>query len=71
MSREIVEPIIDGAFETGLEHTTQEVIMRVDRHLVLILPEVLDGIDRRGVALKAQNYEHFGEAVRGDFLREW
>jgi len=37
-----VEPVVDSVFETGWEHATQdEVIMRVDYHLVLVLPEVL------------------------------
>jgi len=45
--------------------------MRVGHHLVLVLPKVLDGIDRPRVALKAWHYEFFGEIVWGDFLREW
>ena len=42
----------------------------MDRHLVLVLPEALDVIGRPRVALEARHYELFGEAVRGDFLRE-
>jgi len=70
--RERVEPVVSGAFETGWEHATQEeVIVRVDRHLVLVLPEVLDEIGDPRVALEDWHYELFGDAVRGDFLREW
>jgi len=68
VSRERAEPIVGDAFKTGWEHTIQEVIVRVDRHLVLVLPEVLDGIDRLRVALEAWHYELFRKAVRGDFL---
>ena len=71
MPQERVKTIIAGAFETGWEHATQEeVIVRVDCHLVLVLSEVLDGIGRHIVALKARHYELFGEAMRGDVLRE-
>jgi len=42
--------------------------MRVDHHLILVLPEVLNGIDHPGVTLEAQ-HELFGETVRDDFLR--
>ena len=45
--------------------------MRVDRYLVLVLPELLDGIGPPRVALEARHNELFGGAVRGDFLREW
>ena len=35
------------ALENGREHTTQEhVVVKVDRYLVLILMEVLDGVSR-------------------------
>ena len=72
MPRERVEPVVSGAFETGWEHATQEeVIVRVDRHLVLVLPEVLDGIDRPRVALEAWHYELFVKEMKGDFLLEW
>ena len=62
---------LGGAFETGGEHMTQEeVIMRVDCHLVFVLPEVLDGISRPRVLFEARHHELLGEAVRSDFLRE-
>jgi len=67
--QEIVEPIIGGAFEIGWKHTAQEeVIVKVDCHLVLIPPEVLDGIGRPKVSLEIQYYELLGKVVRGDFL---
>ena len=45
LSQEYIEPIIGSTLETRWEHITQEqVIMRVDCHLVLILTEVLDGV---------------------------
>jgi len=47
--------------------TQEKVIVKVDRYLILVL-EVLNGIGRPRVALEAQHYELFGEAVRGDFL---
>ena len=66
--RERVELVVGNAFETRWEHTTQEmVIVRVNRHLILVLQEVLDRIGRPRVALEARHYELFGEVVRGDF----
>ena len=60
MLREIVEPVVGTAFKTRWEYTTQEVvIVRVDRHLVLVLPEALDVIGRPRVALEARHYELF------------
>ena len=68
MPREKVEPTVGGAFETGWEHVTQEVIIvRVNRHQSLGMPEVLDVIGRPRVAHEAQHYELFGEVVKGDF----
>ena len=43
----------------------------MDRHLLLVLSEVLDGITRPRVALEAWRDELFGEAVKDDFLQEW
>jgi len=61
--QERVEPIVGGTFETGWEHATQEeVIMRVERHLILVLPEVLDGIGHPRVALEARHDELFGRS---------
>jgi len=70
--RERVEPIVGGTFATGWKHVTQEeVIVRVDSHLVLVLPEMLDGVSGSIVALEARYYELLRETVRGGFLREW
>ena len=66
------KPVVGSAFEIGWEHATQEeIIIRVDRHLILVLLVELDGIDRSRIALEARHYKLFGEAVRSDFLREW
>jgi len=47
LSQEFIEPVVGSALETRQEHMAQEqVIMRVDHHLVLLLMEVLDGVDR-------------------------
>ena len=63
--RDRVESVIDHVFETGWEHAThEEVIVRVDRHLLLVLPEVLHRISRPGATLKARHYELFEEAER-------
>ena len=71
MPREKVKPIVGDAFETGWEHITQEeVIMREDLHLVLILSEVLDEIGRPRVVLEVRHYELFKKTIRGDFLQE-
>ena len=44
LSRECVEPVVGSTFETRSEHTTMEqVVVRVDSHLVLVLTEALDG----------------------------
>jgi len=50
--------------------TQEEVFMRVDHHLVLILPEVLDGIGRPRVVLEAWLPELLGEVVISDFRRD-
>jgi len=69
---ERVEPVVGGTFKTRWEHVTQEeIIMRVDYHLILVLREVLDGINRTRVALDARHYELFGKTIRGYFLQEW
>ena len=70
MPQERVEPIKGDALKAGREHADQEVVVGVDRYLVLVLPKMLDGIDRSGVAVEAWHYEFLQEAVRDDFLRE-
>ena len=61
--------VVGGAFDSGWEHVTQEeVIVRMNHYLVLVLPEVLDRISRPRVALETRHYELFGEVVRGDIL---
>ena len=53
LSRECIEPFIGSALETKWEHATQEqLVIRVDCHLVLVLPEILDGIGRPRVVLE-------------------
>jgi len=44
--------------------------MRVDRHLVLVLTEVLDRVGRSRVALEARHHELLRETVRSDILGE-
>ena len=45
LPREQIKSAIGDAFKTGWEYTAQEqVIVRVNRHLVLVLAEVLDRI---------------------------
>ena len=47
LPRERIEPVVGDTFETGQEYTTQErVIVGVNRHLVLVLAEMLDGVGR-------------------------
>jgi len=48
--------------------TQQEVIVRVNYHLVLVLQEVLDGIYHPRVVFEAWHHKFLGETVRGDFL---
>jgi len=61
---ERIEPVIDDAFEIGRKHAIQEeVTVKMARRLILVLSEVLDGIDRPRVAIEAQHYEVFGKAV--------
>ena len=53
LPQERVEPFIGSAFETEGEHTTQEeVVMRVNHHLILVLSEVLDRIGRPRVVFE-------------------
>ena len=44
--------------------------MRVGRHLVLVLTEVLDGVDHSRVALETRHHELSREMVGGDLLGE-
>jgi len=63
--RKRVKSVVGGAFETGWEHTSQEeVIMRVDRYLVLVLSEEMNGINRSRVVLEVRHYELFEKTVR-------
>jgi len=72
VSRERVEPIEGNALEAGREHLAQEaVVVRVDCHLVLVLPKMLDGVGGSCVAVEAWYYEFLREAMRDEFLREW
>ena len=72
LSRKYIELVISNALETGLEHMTQEqVIVKVDSHLVLELMEVLDGAGHSRVLLEAWHHELLLKAVRSDLLREW
>ena len=67
-----MESVVGSTLETEWEHATQEeVIVRVDCYLFLILLKVLDGISRSRVVLEDRYYKLLGEAVRSDFLREW
>ena len=42
--------------------------MRVDRHLVLVLTELLDGVNHSRVALETQHHELLQEMVKSDLL---
>jgi len=57
---------------TGGEHPAhEEVIVRVDFHLILVVPKMLDRVGRSGVEVEAQHHELPQETVSHDFLREW
>ena len=46
-SRECIKPVVGNALETGREYMTgEQVVVRVDRHLILVLTEVLDRVGR-------------------------
>jgi len=69
--KERIEPVVSSALETRREHTTQvQVVVRMNRHLVLILTEVMDGVDCSGVAFEARHHKLLREAVRSDLLGE-
>ena len=72
LSRKRIESVIGSALETEREHMAQEqVIMRVNRHLVLVLMNVLDGVSCSRVAFKARHHELFHEVVKSDLFEEW
>ena len=50
--------------------TPKPVIMRVDRHLVLVLTEVLDWVGCSQVAFEARRHELLREAIRSYLLGE-
>ena len=59
-SRVCIKLVVGSALETGREHMAQEqVIMRVNRHLVLVLMEVLDRVGHSRVALETQHHSFF------------
>jgi len=69
LSWECVEPVVGSTIQTGWEHMTQEqVVVRVDCYLVLVLTDVLDGVSHSRVALEAQHHKLLWEAVRSGFL---
>ena len=46
LSLERIEPVVGSVHETGWEYTSQEnVVIRVNRHPVMVLAEMLDGVD--------------------------
>jgi len=66
-----IELVVGSAFETGWEHTAQErVFMGIDRHLIQVLPEMLDGVCSPRVAFQIRHHELLREAMRGDFVGE-
>jgi len=44
MAQKRVEPVGDDSLEAGREHPAHEIIVRVDRQLVLVVPKMLDGV---------------------------
>ena len=74
MSREQVESVVGSTFETGGEHATEKkVVVRVDCHLILVLPEVMDGINHSGIVFEARIAicELLQEAAKSDLFRKW
>ena len=71
MVRKRVKPAEDDPLEAGGEHPANEVIMRVDRHFILVVLKMLDGVGRSGVEVEARHHELPRETVSHDFLREW
>ena len=52
LSQKCTEPVVGNATDSGQEHMTQEqVFVRLDYHLVLVLKKVLDEISRYQVYL--------------------
>jgi len=45
--------------------------MRVDRHLVLVVPKMLDGVCCSRVPIEARHYELLWETVREHLLEKW
>ena len=66
-----VKQVGGDPLEAGGEHPAHEkVIMRVDHHLILVVPKMLDGVGRFGVKVEARHHELPREMVSIDFLRE-
>ena len=65
VARKRVETVGDDPLKAGRENSTnEEVIMRIDRHLIMVVLKMLDGAGRAGVEVKAQHHELHWETVR-------
>ena len=59
--------MVGDPFEAGRECSTEkEVIVSVDRHLVLVLAEMKEWVGGSGMVIKEWHHKLFREAERGD-----
>ena len=69
---ERIEIVIGDPFEIGRECLAEEeVVVIVNRHLVLELAVIQEGFGGSQVEVQGRHYELLWEAERGYFLRKW
>jgi len=72
MAQKRVEPVGGDSLEAGREHPAhEEIIVRVDRQLVLVGPKMLDGVWCSRVEVKARQYKLLRETVGHDLFQKW
>ena len=68
--RERVKPVVGNSLEVGRERSTEkEIIMSIDRHLVLVLTEMYEGLKDSRVVVKGWHQKLLRKAEHDHFLQ--
>jgi len=65
-----IETVGGNALEAGEEHSAHEEVVRINHHLILVVPKMLDGVGRFGLEVKARHHELPRETVGHDSRRK-
>ena len=64
--------MVGDPFKAGWKCSAEKkVIISVDRHLILILAEMKEGVEGSRIVVEGRNHELPREVERGDFPRQW